>query len=125
MSAVDTLLQSETFLDVSHAAARAAKREFKIWSRSGFACRRRRSCDEGDYCYSPLFFGLVARANGNLTGEPHLLDAAIRRHPHLMPLDDYNEEKLWCFQADVIECHLSRCRDAGVAIPADVTARIA
>ena len=120
-SCVDTLLASDTLVSVCDSVAEADKKQLNKWSRSGFTYRKRRSCDEGNYLYSILFYWLHTRAEVTF-GLANPLQRVVRRYPSLFPFTDgdYNEEKCWAFQGDIIECLLAQCSETGAAIPDDV-----
>ena len=119
-SLVDTLLDSDTFVDVIHEAAQCDQSMLKKWSYDGFTYRKGRRCDEGNYLYSLLFHWLFQQSSDHYSGVSNPMHALYHCHPTLMPFDDYNEFNLWSFQGDIIECLLARSSETGSAIPDDV-----
>ena len=82
----------------------------------------KRSCDEGNYLYSVLFYWMLQLSKDTFRGHANPVAAIIQKHPSLTPFEngDYDEEKLWCFQGDVIEHILAIYREQGPAIPRGV-----
>ena len=121
---VDEILGSHTLAVVSELVEEGNKKDLKEWSHHGFIYRKKRSCDEGNYIYSVLFYWMLRLSENTFRGRATPVEAIIQKHPGLTPFTetghDYNEEKLWGFQGDIIEHILAICREQGPAIPRGV-----
>ena len=117
MTAVDTLLSSDSFADICLELACSTQEELKAFSKQGFTYRRCRPCDENNYTYSLLFNAMNARAQGRSRLS---LDSLLNAHHALLPSEDRDEARLYSDQGDIIECLLAKCRMTGPAIPAFV-----
>ena len=116
IAAADALLQTETFTQMCIEAMTTDKDEIKNLSYDGYVYRKGRSFDEGNYLYSVLFVMMDRRAHGE---SALVLRGLLRAHPSMWTFLDCNEDKLYEFQGDLIECILHQARLTGSGIASD------
>jgi hypothetical protein len=112
-AAAKTLLLCDTFPQTVAEASVMAWFEIKAWSHEGFVYRKKKSCDEGNYAYSILFFTFLKVARGARRDALHGL---VNVFPGLMPFDGDNEDHMMERQGDIIECMLAKASLTGLAI---------